>query len=167
MMYRAPKLDSSDKDRFYRELNELLLHLIEFEPDWLANLANAAGLLGHQLGQINWAGFYLFKGDDLVLGPFWGKPACTHIDIGEGVCGAAARERETVLVTDVNTFPGHIACDESSQAEIVVPIIVDGDLKAVLDIDAPVKGRFDLLDQRGLEQFAATLAKHVDWSKMR
>lgn len=166
-MYRAAKLDSTDKDRFYGELNALLLHLVEFEPDWLANLANAAGLLGHQLDGINWAGFYLWKGEDLVLGPFWGKPACTHIDLGEGVCGTAAADRKTALVPDVHAFPGHIACDESSQAEIVVPITVGGEFRGVLDIDAPVKGRFDERDQAGLERFVATLADHVDWTRMK
>jgi len=166
-MYRAEKLDNSDAERFYNQLNELLRHLIEYEPDWLANLANAAGLLGHQLDEINWAGFYLFKGEDLVLGPFWGKPACTHIALGEGVCGTAGAQRATVIVPDVHAFPGHIACDEASRSEIVVPIIAGGDLRGVLDIDSPVPNRFDERDRRGLEAFAALLAEHVDWTRVR
>lgn len=165
-MYRAEKLDYSDRDRFYHELDALLARLVDYEPDWLANLANAAALLNHQLERINWAGFYLHKGDDLVLGPFCGRPACTHIDIGEGVCGAAAERRATVLVSDVHDFPGHVACDEASQSEIVVPIIVGERLLGVLDIDAPVKERFNEQDARGLEAFVRHLASVVDWNQM-
>lgn len=165
-MYRAEKLDYSDRDRFYQELDALLGKLVDYEPDWLANLANAAALLNHQLERINWAGFYLHKGDDLVLGPFCGRPACTRIDIGEGVCGAAAERRATVLVRDVHDFPGHVACDEASQSEIVVPIIVGDRLLGVLDIDASLKERFNEQDARGLEAFVRHLAGAVDWSQM-
>lgn len=165
-MYRAGRLDYSDKDRFYVELDALLGTLIDYEDDWIANLANAAGLLAHQLGEINWAGFYLYRGQDLVLGPFCGKPACSHIDIGEGVCGAAAAQRQTLVITDVHTFPGHIACDEASQAEIVVPLLLGDRLLGVLDIDAPVKARFDDRDAAGLEAFVSHLVRVIDWAKV-
>ena len=165
-MYRTSKLDNSNKVRFYERLNEELLELIEFEDEGLASLANAAALLGHQLDHINWAGFYLLKKDILVLGPFQGKPACSAIVVGNGVCGTSAAEQQTILVPDVHDFPGHIACDEASQSEIVVPIIKDGVLKGVLDIDSPVKNRFSLEDKDGLEQFAALLAKYVKWESL-
>jgi GAF domain-containing protein len=135
------------------------------EPDWLANLANAASLLDLHLDNINWAGFYLWREDQLILGPFMGKPACVRIPLGKGVCGTAAERRETVVVPDVHAFPGHIACDAASRSEIVVPIVVGDRLIGVLDIDSPIVERFDEQDREHLEAFVAILNKHIDWDK--
>ncbi|MGE5675462.1 MAG: GAF domain-containing protein [Mycobacterium leprae] len=132
--------------------------LLSGEEDWLANLANAASLLALQLDRINWTGFYLLRGEELVLGPFAGKPACTRIAIGRGVCGAAAQQRSTIVVTDVNQFPGHIACDDASRSEIVVPLLQDGRLVGVLDTDSPEVGRFGEAEQRYLEEVARLVA---------
>ncbi len=164
MMYRAKRIATTDKELFYRAVNHLLGTLIDSEPDWLANLANASALLAHQLEQINWVGFYLMRKDELVLGPFQGKPACTHIALGSGVCGTAAQDRETLVVDDVDDFPGHIACDSASASEIVLPIIdAAGKLLGVLDIDSPIKQRFDQVDAAGLTQFTAKLASLPGW----
>lgn len=134
------------------------------EPDWTANLANAAALLWHQLDDINWAGFYILRNGELVLGPFQGKPACTHIPLGGGVCGTAAADRRTLVIADVHQFPGHIACDSASAAEIVVPIISpDGHLLGVLDIDSPVADRFNQEDALGLEEFSRHLGALAGW----
>ena len=166
-MYRASKFSSENLTEFYKNLNHELLELIEYEDEWLAALTNAAALLGHQLELINWAGFYLTKGQLLILGPFQGKPACSAIVIGNGVCGLSAQTKETVVVPDVHQFPGHIACDEASQSEIVIPLVFNGELYGVLDIDSPVRDRFSPADKAGLEEFAAILARCVDWSKVR
>lgn len=163
-MYRAKKIETDDKQLFYRAVNHLLETLVGDEPSWLANLSNAAALLGHQLSDINWVGFYLYQGGELVLGPFQGKPACTHIPIGSGVCGTAAQEVRTLIVDDVDTFPGHIACDSASRSEIVVPILdAGGRLLGVLDVDSPCLNRFDQDDQQGLEQFAQRLGRLPGW----
>ena len=128
-------------------------------------LSNAAALLWMSLDRINWAGFYLLSGDSLLLGPFQGKPACTVIRMGRGVCGTAAQRRQTQRVADVHTFPGHIACDSASASEIVIPLILpDSRLIGVLDIDSPVPDRFSPEDQDGLEQFAEVLCRTADWS---
>ncbi|WP_018131898.1 GAF domain-containing protein [Effusibacillus pohliae] len=152
------------KPEFYRSLDQQLHHLLAGETDWLANLANAAALLWMQLEEINWAGFYLMKNGQLVLGPFQGKPACVRIPLGKGVCGTAAAKRETLMVPDVHRFPGHIACDAASRSEIVVPIVVDQLVVGVLDIDSPILARFDEEDRTGLEQYVETLKQHIDWS---
>lgn len=150
------------KNELYAQLAQELRSLIAGEPDFIANLANAAALLFHAMPDLNWAGFYLIRqglkgGDELVVGPFQGKPACVRIPIGKGVCGTAAAQRATVIVTDVNQFPGHIACDAASNSEIVVPMIRRGELLGVLDIDSPRLARFDQQDRDGLEQFVAIL----------
>jgi L-methionine (R)-S-oxide reductase len=150
----------------YEELSRALVALLEGEDDPLANLANAAGLLFHSLEAINWCGFYLLRGDDLVLGPFQGKPACVRIPVGKGVCGAAARDRATVVVPDVGRFPGHITCDPASRSEIVVPILEADVLRGVLDVDAPEVGRFDGEDLAGLEKFVRELTPHVAWGRL-
>ena len=134
-----------------------LAALLEGERDFVANMANGAALLYHSLERINWAGFYLLRGEDLVLGPFQGKPACCRIGPGRGVCGAAAARRETLIVPDVHAFPGHIACDSASRSEIVVPLIKGGRLIGVLDVDSPVLNRFDEADAAVLEQVARVL----------
>lgn len=145
------------KKQFYDYMMLKLQGLVCEEPDPLANLANAAALLWLLLEDINWAGFYLLKDGDLVLGPFQGKPACTRIPMGKGVCGTAAESGKTQRVADVHAFPGHIACDSASRSEIVIPLCVEGKLFGVLDIDSPVSDRFDEEDQEHLERFAGIL----------
>ena len=141
----------------YQLLNEQLKSITDGVDFDITNLANAAALLYQTLSDINWAGFYLVKADQLLLGPFQGRIACVKIPFGKGVCGTAAKEDRTVLVGDVHKFQGHIACDSASQSEIVIPIHVDGRLYGVLDIDSPLLNRFDETDQRGLEEFAGIL----------
>jgi L-methionine (R)-S-oxide reductase len=163
----ASKIDHTlPRDVFYRDLAASLASLLEGERDALANLANASALLSQALPRINWCGFYLLRGEELVLGPFQGKPACVRIAMGKGVCGTAAARRETLLVPDVNAFPGHIACDADSRSEIVVPIVESRELRGVLDIDSPELGRFDAVDQEGLEGFVSTLVPLVHWSAL-
>ncbi|AMX82588.1 histidine kinase [Geobacillus subterraneus] len=152
-----PTAYSGTREENYALVIEQLKALIAGEPNMIANLANAAALLNQFLTDINWVGFYLAEGDELVLGPFQGLPACVRIPFGKGVCGTAAAERRTVVVPDVHQFPGHIACDAASQSEIVVPLIKEGRVIGVLDIDSPVKNRFDDTDRRYLEQFAGVL----------
>ncbi|MGX4587268.1 GAF domain-containing protein [Paenibacillus chitinolyticus] len=135
--------------------------LIEGETSWIANLANASALLGQFLRDINWVGFYLLEGEQLVLGPFQGLPACVRIPLGRGVCGTAAQKRETLVVEDVERFPGHIACDAASRSEIVVPLVKDGELLGVLDIDSPNLARFDETDRVMLERFVTELAARL------
>ena len=152
-----PTAYSGTREENYALVINQLKALTAGEPNMVANLANAAALLNQFLTDINWVGFYLTDGDELVLGPFQGLPACVRIPFGKGVCGTAAAERRTVVVPDVHQFPGHIACDAASQSEIVVPLIKGGRVIGVLDIDSPVKNRFDDIDRRYLEQFAAAL----------
>jgi GAF domain-containing protein len=148
---------SGTRKENYSLLIRQLHHLLEDEPDRTANLANASALLNQFLENVNWVGFYLWKDGELVLGPFQGLPACVRIPSGKGVCGTACRERRTVRVDDVHLFPGHIACDAASNAEIVVPLMAGDDLIGVLDIDSPVKNRFDETDQHYLEAFCREL----------
>jgi GAF domain-containing protein len=140
-----------DKPERYRQLAESAAALLADEPDLIANAANFAALIYSGLPNLNWAGFYFLKDDELVVGPFQGLPACVRIPLGKGVCGTAASRRETQLVADVNSFPGHIACDSASRSEIVVPIIVGQELLGVFDVDSPEPDHFDGEDQRGLE----------------
>lgn len=150
-----------------KELYELLVMqlqgLMEGERDWLPNMANMSALIFDALKDINWAGFYLMKDGGLVLGPFQGKPACIRIPLGRGVCGTAAKTRETQLVYDVHLFPGHIACDAASNSEIVIPLLREDRLIGVLDIDSPLVGRFGAEDQTGLEALCAVLLSGCDW----
>jgi len=151
-------IDSTQpKPVLYRALVGELSALIAGERDLIANLANASALIYHSLPELNWAGFYLLKQGELVVGPFQGKPACVRIAIGRGVCGTAAERRETVIVRDVHEFPGHIACDSASNSEIVVPMVKNGELIGVLDLDSPQLARFDEQDREGLEKFVAAL----------
>lgn len=146
---------AADKPTLYADLAEQARHLLDGETDRIANAANFSALLYHTLPEVNWVGFYFFDGNELVVGPFQGKPACVRIALGRGVCGAAAATRSTQLVPDVHAFPGHIACDAASRSEVVVPLVsADGSLLGVLDIDSPVAGRFDSVDQAGLEELA-------------
>lgn len=145
----------------YGLLSEQLKALTETVDDNVANMANAASLLFNGMTEINWAGFYILKNGELILGPFMGQPACVRIQIGKGVCGTAAEKMETVVVPDVHEFPGHIACDSASRSEIVIPLVVNGSLFGVMDIDSPVTDRFDEADRTGLEAFARELEKHI------
>ncbi|MBP1964719.1 GAF domain-containing protein [Paenibacillus aceris] len=160
-MFAKSSYEGTREDN-YTLLIQQVEALIHDEPNRIANLANAAALLGQFLTDINWVGFYLLDTDqekeELVLGPFQGLPACVRIPLGKGVCGTSAARRETVLVHDVHAFPGHIACDAASQSEIVVPILRGEELIGVLDIDSPSLSRFDEIDQRYLEQFVQKLA---------
>ena len=145
----------------YQLLREQLIALTAGVPHLTANLANASALLWQELDGINWAGFYLAEDDLLVLGPFQGKPACIEIPFGKGVCGSAAQADSTIVVDDVHTFPGHIACDGASNSEIVIPLHADGKVIGVLDIDSPLFSRFSTEDRLGLEQFASALEKNL------
>lgn len=143
----------------YRILSEQMQALLEGIPHPIANLANASALLWQSLPDLNWAGFYLLEGSKLVLGPFQGKTACIEIPLGRGVCGTAAAEDRTLLVSDVHCFQGHIACDSASNSEIVIPLHRDGRVAAVLDLDSPSKNRFTEADRIGLEAVAAVLER--------
>lgn len=152
---------SEDATANYTMLSKQLDALLTGETNAIANLSNASALLNQFFDQINWVGFYLMENGELVLGPFQGLPACVRIPLGRGVCGTAATNKETIIVPDVHAFPGHIACDAASQSEIVLPILKDGKLIGVLDIDSPIKDRFSEQDAAGLEQFIEVLVKHI------
>lgn len=159
MSFELKSSSTQDKPALYAELAEQAQALLHGEHDRIANAANLAALIWHSLPELNWAGFYFARegaqGRELVLGPFQGKPACVRIAYGRGVCGAAAVELRTQVVEDVHAFPGHIACDAASNAEIVVPLLRGAELLGVLDLDSPLRGRFDEDDRAGLERLAA------------
>lgn len=152
-----------EKGALYALLQKQLEGLVEGERDRIANLANASALIFQALQDVNWAGFYLFKDGMLVLGPFQGNPACLRIPMGRGVCGTASLTQKTQLVPDVHQFPGHIACDAQSRSEVVVPLVADGKLLGVLDIDSPLPNRFDEADASGLETLAQCLIHVCNW----
>lgn len=156
-----PVVYTENRKKNYEIVLNQLIALIDGEDDVIANLANASALLNQFLANINWVGFYIWKDDELVLGPFQGLPACIRISYGKGVCGTAVKERKTILVPNVHEFPGHIACDARSQSEIVIPLIVDGEVYGVLDIDSPILNRFDEVDQQYLEKFVAILENSI------
>ena len=164
-MFELMPIEGTTKAERYGALVDQLRALLHDERDAIANMANAASLLYHALPDLNWAGFYLMKDGELVLGPFQGKPACVRIAVGRGVCGAAAERRETVVVEDVHAFPGHIVCDAASRSEVVVPILAGGDLVGVLDLDSPRLGRFDADDRAGLEAFVKSLVEASDLAR--
>jgi len=153
------KIAAADTATLYRDLAAALEALIGDETDAVANMANAAGLIWESLPDINWVGFYRNVGGELVLGPFQGRPACIRIPFGTGVCGVAAETRKLQRVEDVHAFPGHIACDSASNSEIVVPLIRDGELLGVLDIDSPKTARFSEDDEAGVVKLAEILSK--------
>ena len=153
------RIEAADKPTMYRDLASALEGLVTGEPDAVANMANAAALVWETLPDINWAGFYRNVGGELVLGPFQGRPACIRIAFGQGVCGAAAASLQVQRVDDVDAFPGHIACDSASASELVMPIVRDGELVAVLDLDSPKRARFDADDEAGCVRLAQVLAK--------
>jgi len=147
--------ETANKQEFYKELALQLNGLLSGERDAIANAANMSALMYHTLPNVNWVGFYLLKDGELVLGPFQGKPACVRIALGRGVCGTAAESRRSIVVPDVDAFPGHIACDTASRSELVVPLIAEGELIGVLDLDSPSAARFDEDDRAGCENLAA------------
>ena len=153
-MFAAKVTQAEDKPTLYADLAEQLGGLLTGETDFIANAANTAALIFNGLPDLNWAGFYLMKEGELVLGPFQGKPACVRIAVGKGVCGTAVARRESVLVEDVELFPGHIACDAASRSELVVPLIRAGEVIGVLDLDAPLPARFDEDDRAGCVELA-------------
>ena len=155
------KIAGADKAVMYRDLASALESLVAGEPDPVANMANAAALISETLPELNWAGFYRNIGGELVVGPFQGRPACIRIKFGEGVCGAAAATLQPQRVDDVHAFPGHIACDSASASELVVPIVRDGELLAVLDLDSPKPSRFDAEDEAGCVSLAEILASAI------
>jgi L-methionine (R)-S-oxide reductase len=155
------KTTAADKPALYRDLLAAAEALTAGEPDAVANMANVAALLFDWLPGLNWAGFYRAIGDELVLGPFQGKAACIRIPFGQGVCGAAAATATSQLVEDVHAFPGHIACDAASRSELVVPVIAEGKVIAVIDLDSPDLARFDADDRAGIEALAALLATRI------
>jgi L-methionine (R)-S-oxide reductase len=153
---------SGNREENYNLVKKQLEALLHDEKNQIANLSNAAALLNQLLDRVNWVGFYLMDtNNELVLGPFQGLPACVRIPLGKGVCGTAAARKETVRVEDVNQFPGHIACDAASQSEIVIPLIKEGNVVGVLDIDSPETNRFDEVDQAHLEQYVEILLRHI------
>ncbi|MBW3111473.1 GAF domain-containing protein [Bacillus sp. MCCB 382] len=161
-MFQVEKYQGT-KEQGFRLVTKQLKALLEGEPNQIANLSNASALLNQFMDRINWVGFYLFEEDSnqLVLGPFQGLPACVRIPLGRGVCGTSASEQQTLRVEDVHQFPGHIACDAASQSEIVIPLVKDGKLIGVLDIDSPEKARFNEEDQKYLEIYTEELLRHL------
>lgn len=160
-MFRFIPARGGSKSDLHAGLRDAALAITDGERDGVANMANLAALLWQFLPDLNWAGFYRRIGDELVLGPFAGKPACMRIPVGAGVCGRAAAEGTTQIVPDVDAFPGHIACDAASRSELVVPVLRDGVVVAVIDLDSPLPARFDEDDARGIEALAAAIADRI------
>jgi len=160
-MYAFEPVPGQPKAELYDDLISAAKALVADEPDAVANMANVAAVLWQFLPDLNWAGFYRALDGGLVLGPFIGKPACIRIAAGAGVCGAALVSRETQLVADVHAFPGHIACDAASRSELVVPVVRDGGVLAVIDLDSPLPARFDAEDAAGIQRLAAVLANKI------
>ena len=165
-MFTAATIQAEDKAELYAELTGQLRALLTGERDWLANLANTAALIWGSLPDLNWAGFYLWRGGELVLGPFQGKPACVRIATGRGVCGGAVAERRSLVVADVHAFPGHIACDAASRSELVVPLLRGEEILGVLDLDSPRPVRFDEGDRVGCEGLVAALLEATDFTSL-
>ncbi|HEY6517431.1 MAG TPA: GAF domain-containing protein [Steroidobacteraceae bacterium] len=154
MTYHSERHDFTDKRAGYEQLATQLHGLLAGETDPIANAANTVALIFHALPDVSWSGFYFLRGGELIVGPFQGKPACVRIALGRGVCGTAADRRETLIVPDVNAFPGHIACDAASQSEVVVPLLMGGRVAGVLDLDSARLARFDAVDAQGLTRLA-------------
>ncbi|MGV6872847.1 GAF domain-containing protein [Pseudochelatococcus sp. B33] len=163
-MFEARTTEASDPALFYAGLDAQLRALLAGERDVIANAANTSALIFQLVPRLNWAGFYFLRSpDELVVGPFQGKPACVRIPVGRGVCGAAVKERRSIVVADVHAFPGHIACDASSQSELVVPLLAGERILGVLDLDSPVTGRFGEQERIGFERIAASFVAASDW----
>ena len=162
-MFEAQTIAATGKAGFYEELVQMLTGLLAGERDPIANAANLSALLFQYVPDLNWAGFYFLRsGNELVLGPFQGKPACVRIPVGQGVCGTAVARAESVLVEDVHAFPGHIACDAGSNSELVVPLKRGGEILGVIDLDSPLLARFDRQDQDGIERIAALYVDSIE-----
>jgi GAF domain-containing protein len=160
-MFSAAVSTATTKSGLYAEVIEQARGLLAGERDRIANAANLSALVFHALPELNWVGFYFYDGQELVVGPFQGHPACVRIALDRGVCGTAASQRQTQVVPDVNAFPGHIACDAASRSEIVVPLVRDGQLLGVWDVDSPVPGRFDEEDRKGMEALCAVFLESL------
>lgn len=160
-MFTIPKETPVGNEGLYDSIVENVRNITDGESDLIANLANTASVLFHMMPQVNWAGFYILRENELVLGPFHGNPACIRIALGRGVCGTAAEQRQTIVVDNVHEFPGHIACDVASASEVVVPMVKDGQLIGVLDIDSPIRGRFSQVDAKGLERIVTLLMSRL------
>lgn len=160
-MFKLKAVQAENKSAFYKELADQVSSLLHAEHDLIANAANFCALLYHALPDINWVGFYFLKDGELLVGPFQGKPACVRISLGKGVCGTAAVRRATILVPDVNQFPGHIYCDADSRSEIVLPLVKGGSLLGVLDIDSPKLARFDKEDRIGIESLVEVFLSSI------
>lgn len=156
-MFHIDGLKSLDQEVFYQEVGSFAKGLTDGEKNRIANMANISSLLYHTMEDVNWVGFYLLEEEELVLGPFHGKPACIRIKVGQGVCGTAVSTKQTQLIHNVHEFEGHIACDGDTNAEIVIPLYKDGKCFGVLDIDSPKKNRFNEVDKKGLEEIARIL----------
>lgn len=167
MTYTSERCDFTDKRAGYEQLASQLQGLLAGETDAVANAANTAALIFDVLPEVSWAGFYFLRGGELVVGPFQGKPACVRIALGRGVCGTAAARGTTIIVPDVNAFPGHIACDSASRSEVVVPLIAAQGVVGVLDLDSARLERFDEVDARGLERLAALFVQASRLEQLR
>ena len=165
-MFRLDPIKSMNEEERLKYMNMLLKGQLSSERDILANLSNASAIIMACVERLNWAGFYILRGDELVLGPFQGLPACNRIKTGNGVCGTAVATRKVQLVPDVHQFPGHIACDAASNSELVVPIIKEDKVYGVLDLDSPEKGRFTELEKEYFVKFVDILNEYIDWERI-
>ncbi len=165
-MINLEPIKNMSREERYKYMNILLKGQLSSERDPIANIANGAALIFNIVEDLNWAGFYILRDGELVLGPFQGLPACNRIKIGKGVCGKAVETREIQMVEDVDLFPGHIACDSASKSELVLPIIKDNKVYGVLDLDSPIKARFTDLEKKYFIEFMESLNKYIDWEKV-
>lgn len=165
-MFKLESIEKMTEEERLKYMNMLLKSQLSSEKDPLANLSNATGIIMACIDRLNWAGFYILRGDELVLGPFQGLPACNRIKIGKGVCGTAVETRAIQLVPDVHQFPGHIACDAASNSELVIPIIKEEKAYGVLDLDSPEKGRFTELEKEYFIKFIDILNEYIDWNNI-
>lgn len=165
-MFKLEPIKNMSTEEKYKYMLILLKGQLSSEKDDLANISNATGIIMACVDRLNWAGFYILRDDELVLGPFQGLPACNRIEIGKGVCGTAIEKKEVQLVPDVHLFPGHIACDSASNSELVIPIIKDNKVYGVLDLDSPEKERFTELEKRYCIKFVEILNEYIDWNSI-
>ncbi len=160
-MYRLKPTDNMTQKEIYDYIRELISQQLSEESDSIANMSNISAILMNTLSDLNWVGFYLLKDNILVLGPFQGLPACNRIKVGEGVCGGSVSAKESILVDDVESFPGHIACDSASKSELVIPIILNDTVVGVLDLDSPIKNRFTEEDRDNLEEIMSQIGRYL------
>lgn len=165
-MFKLEPIKNMTEEERYRYMQILLKGQVSSESDEIANISNASAIIMACVDKLNWAGFYIFKNGELVLGPFQGLPACNRIKVGTGVCGTSVLERKVLRVEDVHKFPGHIACDSASRSELVIPIIKNEKVYGVLDLDSPYEGRFTELEERYMIKFVETLNDYIDWEKL-